>query len=402
MNWFCLEVFFDMVSNKGNMDDDFFGTPLTVAMNMPFNLEIGDIILGRVSKIDEEFVYVSTGFKSEGRIPIQEFGRGPDGRIDLKLDDEIEVMVDRISGEDIFLSYKKVVEKRRWDEIAKKFEDGEPIEAGIVQQVKGGYRMDVGLPRLAFLPGSHLGLQLANPADAVGKKLEVLVIEFNRETENVVVSHRDLKKREQEEKEGELFGSLEVGSVVDGRVTRLTNFGAFVDIGAFEGLVHVSEIAWSRVNHPSQVLSCGDTVKVKVLDVNTENRRISLSIKQATPDPWDLVEEKFKPEQVVTGTVSRIVKFGAFIRLSPEYEGLLHISEIQALTDDKKKLSVGDEIQVKIINADAKGRRIKLGLLHQESGHVPKEMKRYLDDGSRGVSLGDMIDGALDSDKKQP
>jgi small subunit ribosomal protein S1 len=390
-----------MVSNKGNMDDDFFGTPLSVAMNMPFNLEIGDIILGRISKIDEEFVYISTGFKSEGRIPIKEFEGGLESGRELKLDEEVEVMVDRISGEDIYLSFQKVVEKRRWDDLQKKFEDGEAIEGEIVQQVKGGYRMKVGVPRMAFLPGSHIGTQFANPAEAVGKKLTVVIIEFNKETENIVVSHRDWKKREQEEKEGEVMGALEVGAVLEGRVTRLTNFGAFVDIGSVEGLVHVSEIAWSRVNHPSQALACGDTVTVKVLDVNPDNKKISLSIKQAAPDPWSTVEEKFKADEVVTGTVTRIVKFGAFVRLSNEYEGLLHISEIQTMTDDKKKLSPGDEIKVKIINVDSKAHRIKLGLLREDAGNISNEMKRYIDDGSRSVSIGDMIEGALDGEAKK-
>jgi small subunit ribosomal protein S1 len=387
-----------MASIKGKMDDDFFGTPLGAAMNVPFTLEVGDIISGRISKIDEEFVYVSTGFKSEGRIPVREFKLGPDADREFKLDDEIEVMVDRVSGEEIYLSYEKVVGKRRWDELQKKFEDGEAIEAEIIQQVKGGYRMGIGLPRYAFLPGSHLGIQFENPTEAVGKKLTVYIIEFNVESENIVVSHREWKKKQQQEVEGEMLGTLKAGTIVEGRVTRLTNFGAFVDIGSVEGLVHVSELAWSRVNHPSQVLACGDTIKVKVLDVDPDTKKISLSLKQAMQDPWDTVAETFKPDQEIVGTVSKIVKFGAFVRLSNEFEGLLHISEIQGpgSTDDKIKLNIGDEIKVKVINVDSKGHRIKLGMDRENPDAVSGEMKRYIDNGSNSVSLGDMVNGALD------
>lgn len=383
-------------NNRNKLDEEFFGTPLGAAMNVPFTIEVGDIILGRISKIDDEFVYVSTGFKSEGRIPVREFKLGADAEREFKLDDEIQVMVDRVAGEDIYLSYEKVVVKKRWDELQKKFDESEPIEAKIVQQVKGGYRMDVGLPRYAFLPGSHLGIQFENPQDAPGKVLTVNIIEFNLESENIVVSHREWKKKQQEEHEGEVFDNVKKDMLVDGKVTRLTNFGAFVDIGSVEGLVHVSEIAWSRVGHPSAVLTCGDTVKVKILDVDPAAKKISLSIKQATQDPWDLVGEKFKVDEEITGTVSKLVKFGAFVRLSPEYEGLLHISEIQSLGEEKSKLNVGDEVKVKVLNVDSKNHRIKLGFTRESKDAIPSEMKRYIDDGSNSATIGDMIDGALD------
>jgi len=180
-------------------------------------------------------------------------------------------------------------------------------------------------------------------------------------------------------------------------VTRLTGFGAFVDIGSVEGLVHVSELAWSRVGHPSQVLACGDTIKVKVLEVDPDGKKISLSLKQATQDPWETAKDKFKIDEVITGTVSKIVKFGAFVRLSNDFEGLLHISEIQgAGADDKMKLNIGDEIKVKVLNIDTKGHRIKLGLDKEAPGAISGEMKRYIDNGSNSVNLGDMINGALD------
>jgi len=387
------------------MEEEYFGTPLSSAMAMPFNLAVGDIILGRISKIDDEYVYVSTGFKSEGRIPVKEFRPDENGDIGYKLDDEVEVMVDRIADEDIYLSYENVMERRRWEELIRCQEEEEPIEAEVTQQVKGGYRMDVGLPRHAFLPGSHLGIQLKDQADVVGQKLRVLIIEINPDTENIVVSHRDLKKREVAEKEEEVFSNLEVGSVIKGRVTRLVKFGAFVDIGDVEGLVHVSEIAWSRVGHPSSVLKCGEDVEVRVLDVDKDSKKISLSIKQAGEDPWSSIEETIKEDEVITGKVSKVVKFGAFVRLNEDFEGLLHISEIQAQAGgDRKKLSAGDEIKVKVLNVDKKNKRIKLGLAQALSDMVSNEMKQYIDDGSgsssSAVTLGDMVDGVLDDEEE--
>ncbi len=389
-----------MTVEKGKLDEDYFGTPLNVAMSVPFTIEVGDIILGRISKVDEEFVYVSTGFKSEGRIPVAEFRRGPDADKEWKIDDEVEVMVDRVSGEDIYLSYEKVVARRLWDTLAKKHEDGEPVEAEIIQQVKGGYRTDIGLPRHAFLPGSHLGIQ-TQASELIGKKLPVYIIEFNTETENIVVSHREWLKKQQDEAQGEAFETLQKDSIIDGRVTRLTNFGAFVDIGGgVEGLVHVSEIAWSRVGHPSQALSCGQEVKVKVLDFDPDSKRISLSMKQAAGDPWDKVDEHFAVGEIIVGSVVKMVKFGAFVMLRDGFEGLLHISELEQEKSggENIKLNSGDEVKVKILNVDPKGRRIKLGLPVEKSSKVSGEFKQYIDNGSSGISIGDMID--LDKNKE--
>ncbi len=388
--------------NKGKIEDEFFGTPLTTAMAMPFNLAVGDIILGRVSKVDDEYVYVSTGFKSEGRIPVEEFKDSPEGEVGYKLDDEVEVMVDRIAGEDIYLSYESVLDRRRWEELIRQHEEKEPIEGIVKQQVKGGYRLDVGVSRHAFLPGSHLGLQVNDfDAELKDKPLRVVIIEINPDSENIVVSHRELRKRELAEKESEFFANIEIDSIIEGKVTRLTNFGAFVDVGGVEGLVHISELAWNRVGHPSQVLSCGDVINVKVLNVDEEAKKISLSLKEATEDPWNSITQTFSIDEVIKGTVSKVVKFGAFIRLNKDFEGLLHISEIQAsMSGNRAKLNVGEEIKVKILNIDQENKRIKLGLVAALAANVPKEMKQYIDDGKSSFTIGDALDGALDEQEK--
>ncbi len=404
-----------MLNDKDKrLDDDFFGTPLGTALTMQMNLEEGDIISGRILKIDNEFVYVSTGFKSEGRIPLAEFNPGPDGDIGYKLDDEIEVMVERVAREDIYLSYISVVEKRRWAELSQAFEVHDAIDGTIEQSVKGGYRVNVGVERMAFLPGSQIGYPVANPADLVGKVLKFHIIEFNQETENIVVSHKEIMKKEAEEREGEVYGKLTIDDIVDGKVIKLTNFGAFVDVGGVEGLVHISELAWSRVGHPSQVLKCGDDVKVKILDINTETKKISLSIKQATGDPWGRVDEIFKPDEVIAGSVTKLMKYGVFVRISPEFEGLLHISEMQAAGE--KKLTPGDDIQVRVIEVDKENRRIRLGLIPDpnavpsteaspksdtsDGGEAGESFDQYMDNKrGTGITLGDALGDALKTDE---
>lgn len=385
-----------MVSRDNKMDDDYFGTLLNSSMNMPFNLEVGDIVSGRVSQIDDEFVYVSTGFKSEGRIPREEFLTHKDQELTLKVDDEVEVMVDRMTSEEIFLSYKKVVEQRRWNELVKSQEDEEPVDARVIKMVKGGFRLDVGVGRHAFLPSSHWGGPVPTASEEIeGMDVRVLIIEIDIDSGNIIVSRRDLVRKELADKQVEVFDSVKPGEIIEGKVTRLTNFGAFVDVGGVEGLAHVSELAWARVGHPSQVLSCGDTVNVKVLEVDTESKKISLSIKQAGTDPWQNITEQYKPDSIVEGTVTRVVKYGMFVKLDEVFEGLLHNSEFPQ--EEGKRPGAGDKIKVKIIDIDTAGRRIKLGLAEAGPAAVSEEMERYIDKGGAGITLGDVIDGALDN-----
>jgi small subunit ribosomal protein S1 len=223
----------------------------------------------------------------------------------------------------------------------------------------------------------------------------VLVIETDRETGNIVVSQRDLVMKEQTDREDEVFGALHIDSIIEGKVTRLTNFGAFVDVGGAEGLVHISEIAWTRTDHPSQLLACGDVVKVKVLDTDTDKKKISLSIKQAQEDPWDSIETRFKIDQVINGTVTRIAKYGMFVKVSDEFEGLLHNSEVPS-GENQKPPEVNETINVKILNIDKQGRRLKLGLATSSEQSLPSEMDRYIDHGSSGMKLGDVMKGSLD------
>lgn len=387
-----------MATRSSNMDDDFFGTPLSSALNMPFNLVVGDIVLGRVSHIDNEYVYVSTGFKSEGKIPRSEFVKNPEDEIPFNVDDEVEVMVDRIGAESIFLSYEKVVEQRRWDELEKLVETQDTATATVLKAVKGGFRLDIGLSRHAFLPASHSGDLQAEGVE--GREIKVQVLEMSKETGNIVVSMKELMKKQLAEREVEVFDTVQVGAIVEGKVTRLTNFGAFCDIGGVEGLIHISEIAWTRVAHPSALLACGDVVQVKILDSDPDKKKISLSLKQAAGDPWDTIEEKYRPDDVVDGVITKTVNYGAFVKLGDYFEGLLHNTEIQAAGDQQKKIVPGEAIKVRIINIDVKARRLKLGLPAAADATSQEDMDRYIDDGKNKATLGDMLGGALGEGEK--
>ncbi|MEW5946963.1 MAG: S1 RNA-binding domain-containing protein [bacterium] len=379
----------------GNFGENDFGTPLSAAMNIPFSLEVGDIVLGRVSKIDDEYVYVSTGFKTEGRIPKGEFSDGRDGACDLKVDDEVEVMVVEVRDEEIFLSYKSVVEQRRWNELAKAYESKTPVYGTIEKQVKGGYRVNVGLPRHAFLPVSHLGFNSpSDPQALVGKELKLMVIEFDREKNNVVVSHRELLKKEAQDRELEIFSSMAIGDVVDGKVTRITNFGAFVDIGGVEGLVHVSEMAWTRVDHPSAAVKCGNNVRVKIIDLDIENKRIALSIKHVHEDPWKDAERRLCAGQIIEGVVAKVAKFGIFVRILDVFEGLVHNSETGFQKVSRENFPVGRRVKVKVLDIDKGRRKLSLGL-HLES-RVPSDMQKYIDSGRSSTTLGDVLGSELD------
>lgn len=363
---------------------------------MPFKLEVGDIVMGRISKIDDDYVYVSTGFKTEGKIPTGEFRTESDGEPRLRLDDEVEVMVMEIDDEEISLSYKKVVEQKRWNEITKAHEQKEPINGTILKPVKGGYRVDVGVNTHAFMPTSHLGFAPSmTPAELTGKELRLKILELDSDRGNIVVSHKEQLRLEADKKEKEFFNNLGVGKVVPGRVTRLTNFGAFVDIGGIEGLVHVSEISWVRLKHPSEMLKTGQEIQVKILDVDPENKRISLSIRKTEADPWEQLDDRLKPGEMIEGTVTKVAKFGLFVRILDKYEGLAHASEMGELKPDSKSFPAGRKVKVRVLHVDQKNHKIALGL-HMES-KVSSDQQKYIDNGKPSTTLGDMLGDKLDA-----
>ncbi|WP_324717829.1 30S ribosomal protein S1 [Carboxydochorda subterranea] len=331
-------------------------------------LSPGQVVHGRVVQVGPDEVLVDVGYKSDGRIPIHELGlrSGQTPADVLKPGDEIDVWVLKVDENEggVLLSKRRADQELTWRRLEEAKEQGRILEARVTERVKGGLLVDVGVR--GFVPASHVGRGYVEDLDKyVGRTLRLKVLEINRSRRNVVLSCKEVLEQEYQEAKARLFSSLKEGQVVEGTVRRLTDFGAFIDLGGgVEGLLHVSEMAWSRVRHPSDVLSVGQTLKVMVLNVDRERERISLGLKQVLPNPWDTVAERFHVGQIVEGEVTRLVDFGAFVRLDTGIEGLVHISQLsdRHVTKPQEVVSPGQHVRVKILSVDQAARRIGLSL----------------------------------------
>lgn len=341
------------------------------------------IISGKVVQIGTDEVLVDIGYKSEGRIPLNEMGLKPnqEPKDAFALEQDIDVWVLKVDDAEgnVVLSKRRADAQKAWAELEQLYAEGKPITAEVTQVVKGGLLVDLGVR--GFIPASHVSRNYVDDLEKyVGQTLELKIIELDRQKNNVVLSRKDLLEEEYQKAKEEIFNTLEEGSVVDGVVRRITDFGAFVDIGGgVEGLLHVSEMAHSRVKHPSDVVSEGDQVKVMVLGLDKEAERISLGLKQTLPDPWDTIEERYQVGDKVSGIVTRTVDFGAFVKLEDGVEGLIHISQLAhrhvAKTDEVVKS--GDEVEAKVISLDPEARRIGLSIRELEpKPEVKKEVKK--------------------------
>lgn len=341
------------------------------------------IISGKVVQIGTDEVLVDIGYKSEGRIPLNEMGLKPnqEPKDAFALEQDIDVWVLKVDDAEgnVVLSKRRADAQKAWAELEQLYAEGKPITAEVTQVVKGGLLVDLGVR--GFIPASHVSRNYVDDLEKyVGQTLELKIIELDRQKNNVVLSRKDLLEEEYQKAKEEIFNTLEEGSVVDGVVRRITDFGAFVDIGGgVEGLLHVSEMAHSRVKHPSDVVSEGDQVKVMVLGLDKEAERISLGLKQTLPDPWDTIEERYQVGDQVSGIVTRTVDFGAFVKLEDGVEGLIHISQLAhrhvAKTDEVVKS--GDEVEAKVISLDPEARRIGLSIRELEpKPEVKKEVKK--------------------------
>lgn len=341
------------------------------------------IISGKVVQIGTDEVLVDIGYKSEGRIPLNEMGLKPnqEPKDAFALEQDIDVWVLKVDDAEgnVVLSKRRADAQKAWAELEQLYAEGKPITAEVTQVVKGGLLVDLGVR--GFIPASHVSRNYVDDLEKyVGQTLELKIIELDRQKNNVVLSRKDLLEEEYQKAKEEIFNTLEEGSVVDGVVRRITDFGAFVDIGGgVEGLLHVSEMAHSRVKHPSDVVSEGDQVKLMVLGLDKEAERISLGLKQTLPDPWDTIEERYQVGDKVSGIVTRTVDFGAFVKLEDGVEGLIHISQLAhrhvAKTDEVVKS--GDEVEAKVISLDPEARRIGLSIRELEpKPEVKKEVKK--------------------------
>ena len=322
-----------------------------------------EVVEGEVTSVNKREVVVTIGGKSEGVIPVSEFRYNPE----LKVGDKVEVYVE--SAEDkkgqLVLSHRKARALKSWDRVNEAFEKDEIVKGFVKTRTKGGMIVDIfGIE--AFLPGSQIDIKPIRDYDQfVNQTIDFKIVKINQDFRNVVVSHKALLEAEQEQKRAELIGKLEKGQVLEGVVKNITNYGVFVDLGGVDGLIHITDLSWGRINHPEEVVSLDQKLKVVVLDFNEQQKRIALGLKQLTPHPWDNLDPNLKVGDKVSGKVILIADYGAFIEIEPGVEGLVHVSEMSwspRLHSAQDFLKVGDEVEAQVLSIDRDARKISLGL----------------------------------------
>jgi small subunit ribosomal protein S1 len=325
----------------------------------------GKVARGRVIKVTPDVAVIDIGYKSEGVVPVEEF-RDSDGKINVKVGDEVEVLVEQLENDDgmVVLSKDKADKIRVWDVISQAAEKDEVVEGRIVARIKGGLSVDIGVR--AFLPGSQVALRPVRQLEKlIGEKFQFKIIKFNRRRGNIVLSRRVLLEKEREFQRKDTLQKLQEGAVLQGVVKNITDYGAFIDLGGIDGLLHVTDMSWGRVNHPSEIFDIGDELTVKVLSFDPERERVSLGLKQLQPDPWTTAEEKYSIGSKVAGKVVSITDYGAFVELQKGIEGLVHISEMswtKRVSHPSEKVAIGDEVEVMVLNLDTNRKRISLGM----------------------------------------
>jgi small subunit ribosomal protein S1 len=335
----------------------------------------GEVVSGKVVRVDKDEVLVDIGYKSEGVIPVSELSirRSVNPADEVRLGDEIDALV--MTKEDaegrLILSKKRARFEMAWKRIEGAAESGEPVEGTVIEVVKGGLILDLGVR--GFLPASLVDIRRVQDLDEfMSQTLRCKVIELNRSRNNVVLSRRAVLEEERREMRQAILDRLSPGDVVEGTISNIVDFGAFVDLEGIDGLIHISELSWSHVNHPSELLEIGQQVRVKVLDIDRERQRISLGLKQTQSDPWQEVIDAYAQGDVVEGRVTKVVTFGAFVEILPGVEGLVHISELAPhhVENPREIVSQGETVRAKIIEMDAERRRLSLSLKRVEEGEA--------------------------------
>ena len=325
----------------------------------------GGVVSGKIVDVNPTHVVVDVGYKTEGRIPVQEF-QDREGALQVAVGDDVDVFFESPEGDrgEIVLSRQKAESIKVWDRIEKAYEQAIPIEGTIVARVKGGFKVDLGVD--GFLPGSHVDIRPTRNLDQfVGKQDRFTILKYNRMRDNVVVSRKMLLEQEREVLKKETLAVLDEGVILEGVVKNITDYGAFVDVGGIDGILHITDMSWGRVNHPSDLLGIGETIRVVVLKFDKERERISLGMKQITPDPWEAVAEKYPVDSKITGKVVGLTDYGAFVELEKGVEGLIHVSEMswaKKLSHPSKVVQVGETVEAMVLNVDPGRRRISLGL----------------------------------------
>ena len=357
------------------------------------SFEEGDVVKGSVVRIDKDEVLVDIGYKSEGVIPSHELSirKSVNPADEVEQGEEVDALV--LTKEDadgrLILSKKRARFEKAWRRIEAAAESGEPVEGNVIEVVKGGLILDLGVR--GFLPASLVDIRRVHNLDEfMSQTLECKVIELNRSRNNVVLSRRAVLEEERKEVREQILGRLEPGQVVEGKISNIVDFGAFVDLDGIDGLIHISELSWSHVNHPSEVVAIGDTVRIKVLDIDRDRQRISLGLKQTQEDPWQRVISAHRPGDVLGGTVTKVVAFGAFVEILPGVEGLVHISELadHHVESPSEVVEPGAALDVKILEIDEERRRLSLSIKQVEEQKMPM--------GDLGAQIQEAAEGSTD------
>ncbi|SDH08223.1 SSU ribosomal protein S1P [Alteribacillus persepolensis] len=371
------------------------------------DLQAGDLVTGKITKVEDKQAYADAGYKVDAVIPISELSSLHVEKVSdvLQVGDELELKVIKVEDDELVLSRRAALADKAWGELQEKYESGEIIEAEVAEVVKGGLVVDLGVR--GFIPASLVERHFVEDfSDYKGRTLRLKVAEIDPEENKLILSQRAVLDEEAEQKKKELLENLQVGDVVKGTVQRLTDFGAFVDIGGVDGLVHISQMAHHRVESPGEIVKEGDEIDVKILAVDTESERVSLSIKETLPGPWTTIEGQFEPGDIIEGQVKRLVSFGAFVEVAPGVEGLVHISQIanRHIGTPGEVLEEGQSVKAKILDINPSEQRISLSIRELEKEDTPDEkvQQEYEapEEDHSGFSLGDMIGDQLKKYKK--
>ncbi len=329
------------------------------------NFTEGEVFKGKVVRVSEDVVMVDIGYKQEGLVSAKEF-QNYDGTLKVSMGDEIEVYLEKLESRlgNLVLSKDKAEILKAWDKISEACDSGTPIEGTVIAKVKGGLSVDIGVK--AFLPGSQIDLRPTRYLDKyIGKKMEFKVIKFNKKRGNIVLSRRAILQEERGKLRGEILDQIQEGMIVKGVVKNITDYGAFIDLGGIDGLLHITDMSWGRVKHPSTLLSMGDEIEVKILKFDTEKERVSLGLKQVQPNPWEAASDKYLPGNKVTGEIVSVKDYGVFVELDDGIEGLIHVSEMSwtgKIKNPAKHFTVGEKVEAQVIDVDVENKRISLGI----------------------------------------
>ena len=362
--------------------EDNFADLLEQSFRDTSDVKEGGIIMGTVVDIIGDYAVVDVGLKAEGQVPLKEFA-DEEGEVRVNIGDEIEVLLENQDDNNglVVLSKDKARKRKVWDEIQSAMEAEGIVKGQIVARVKGGLSVNLQGGVKAFLPGSQVDLRpVRNLDNFIAQELDFKIIKFNKRRGNIVLSRRVLLEAERAELKSDTLNKLAEGQIVEGVVKNLTDYGAFIDLGGIDGLLHITDMSWGRINHPSELFQVSDKVKVKVLKFNSESERVSLGLKQITPDPWINAEEKYIPGTVVQGKVVSIKDYGAFVELEEGIEGLVHVSEMswtRQIKHPKQMVSLGDDVKAVVLDIDVSQNRISLGMKQLEENPYEKVLEKY-------------------------